>query len=164
MTVGVGVHTALSYLRVWYQGPDDFPDVENRKVYPHLTAIIDVKDGNVRGITWDDACVFCSRFACDEITYDFNGARQNKDSAEQLTGGCGNEIRECEEKHAAGGTDCDIVLYVVWTGTDADGKALLSSASRFSAFPAQEIKDRFSQNLPQAVLDAGNSGNTNRDL
>ena len=163
LTVGVGVQTALSFLRVWAMGDNDFPEAKDLKVYPHLTAIIDVKDGVVRGITWDDACVFCSGFECDEITYNFEGVRQNQDSAEQLTKGCGITIDDCNTKHGNLGTDCDLVLYVVWTGTDVDGKALLSSANRFSAFPAQELKDRFSQNLPDVVKDAGNS-QTNRDL
>ena len=165
--MGVGVQKALSFLRVWMQGEKDYGDVKEGKykVYPHLTAIIDVKDGLVRGITWDDACVFCSGFDCDEITVNFEGVMQNKDTAGQLTRGCGNTLTDCSEKHANGGTDCDLVLYVVWTGTDVDGKALLSSASRFSAFPAQELQNRLTQNLPDAVKNVGDdSGNTNRDL
>ena len=160
LTVGVGVQKSLSFLRVWAQGEKDFPEttnVDDLKVYPHLTAIIDVKDGIVRGITWDDACVFCNAFACDEITYDFNGVKQDKDSAEQLTEGCGKKRRDC-----TGGTECDVLLYVVWTGTDVDGKALLSSAYRFSAFPPQELSARLTQHLPDAVTDRADS--TNRDL
>ena len=160
MSVGVGVQTALSFLRVWMQGSADHKDTSegNLKVYPHLTAIIDVKDGIVRGITWDDACVFCSGFLCDEITYNFEGVEQNQDSAGQLTRGCGKKISDCDKN---AGTDCDLVLYVVWTGTDVDGKALLSSANRFSAFPAQELKNRLSQNLPDAVKTVGDN---RRDL
>ena len=168
VTVGVGVQQALSFLRLWKEGPDVTEETNSRnyKVYPHLTAIIDVKNGVVQGITWDDACIFCSGFQCDEITYDFNGNLQSKSTAEQPTGGCGMTMEECSTKHNAGGTDCDLVLYVVWTGTDVDGKALLSSANRFSAFPAQELRNRLTQNLPKAVKDAGNpdGANTNRDL
>ena len=166
ISIGVGIQESLSFLRVWAQGPDDFPEVtnpDNLMVYPHLTAIVDVKDGVVQGITWDDACVFCSGFKCDQVTYDYNGVLQDRDSAGQPTGGCGITYPECNAKHQNDGTDCDIVLYVVWTGSDVDGKALLSSAYRFSAFPAQEIADRLTQNLPGAVKDAG-SENTNRDL
>lgn len=42
---------------------------------------------------------------------------------------------------ASGSKICDLKLYVVWTGTDADGKALLSSDSRFSMFPPNRIQE-----------------------
>lgn len=153
LTVGVGVQESLSFLRIWKN---------DEKIYPHLTAIIDVRDGVVLGITWDDACIFCGGFQCDQITYDFNGNIQDRDSAGQPTGGCGITFSDCNSKHQDDGTDCDIVFYVVWTGTDVDGKALLSSANRFSAFPAQELSDRFTQNLPGAKDSGGDT--TNRDL
>ena len=143
LTVGVGVQTSLSFLRLW---------AGNSNVYPHMTVIIDVKDGIVRGITWDDACIFCGGGlvgeSCDEITYDFNGDLQTQDSAAQPTRGCGTPESDCARRHRESGTDCDLVLYVVWTGTDIDGNAMLSSANRFSAFPAQKLQDRLTQNLP----------------
>ena len=162
LTVGVGVQESLSFLSDWAPGSADFPDVDESdlKVYPHLTAIIDVKDGVVRGVTWDDACVFCSGFACDPVTYDYNGNLMDRGSAGQPTGGCGIKTTECAQDSE---TDCDLILYVVWTGTDVDGKAMLSSANRFSAFPAQEMRDRFTQNLPGPVREAGNNAQ-NRDL
>jgi hypothetical protein len=163
LTVGVGVQSSLSFLRVWAQGAADFPDADQLNVYPHLTAIIDVKDGVVRGITWDDACVFCGGFECEQVTYDYNGNIQNKDTAGQPTGGCPIAQSECVEKQTDGLTDCDLTLHVVWTGTDVDGKSLLSSAFRYSAFPAQELSDRFTQNLPDPVKQAGADA-TNRDL
>lgn len=167
VTIGVGVQSQLSFLKLFAEGLDDSPKSEqnNLKIYPHLTAIIDVKDGVVLGITWDDACIFCG-LGCDEITYDFNGVLQSRGSAEQPTGGCGNTYQECIQKHDnEASTDCDIVLYVVWTGTDVNGKAFLSSANRFSAFPAQELRARLARNLPGPIQDAANNQvNSNRDL
>ena len=52
---------------------------------------------------------------------------------------------------AKGEAGCDLLLYVVWTGTDSQGKDFRSSAYRFSAFPAQSWLDRLSQNLPSFV-------------
>jgi hypothetical protein len=178
LTVAVAAQTAISFTRLYAEGPDDSakPAAQTR-IYPHLTAIIDVEDGVVKGITWDDACIFCGGLECDEITYDYNGVLQDRDSAEQPTGGCGTTLEECNKKLVAGGAGgnegqaCDLTLYVVWTGSDADGRALLSSANRFSAFPAQELRDRLTRNLPDQVLDpptipgtGGDTNNRKRDL
>lgn len=43
---------------------------------------------------------------------------------------------------------CDVLVYFVWTGDDKNGKALQSSAFRFSAFPEQELQNRLKDSLP----------------
>jgi hypothetical protein len=132
---------SLSFQRRYYDGFE--------KVYPHLTAILDVKDGIILGISWDDSCLFCGKSECEENTYDFNGVMGNEDQFNQPTKGCWIPKELCEQYLLEGRTDCDLILYVVWTGTDSDGAVLQSSAYRFSAFPAQELTDRFSQNVPE---------------
>ena len=42
-------------------------------------------------------------------------------------------------------------LYVVWTGTDAQGKVLLSSDSRFSAFPPNRIQENVMAGVNSAL-------------
>jgi len=148
---------SLSFLRVYY-------DPEGSRIYPFLTAIIDVDRGSVQGIAWDNACVFCSPDRCMENTYNFDG-----DLAEGLEGqskGCYLEKKECDAFQAAKSdtcntnnqctgknctcdNECDVRVYVVWTGTDVDGNVFQSSSSRFSAFPAQRIQDRIQQLLPE---------------
>jgi hypothetical protein len=121
----------------------------SQTVYPFLTAIIDVKDGDIRGITWDDACVFCGPSECEEITYNYNGVQQTQQSSGQPTGGCYVTVEECNDLLGENGTAaCDLTLYVVWTGTDSKQRAFQSSASRFSAFPPQEIQDRIASLIP----------------
>lgn len=143
LTVSVAYQDKLSFLRQYY-------DVSAQRIYPYLTAIADVKKGTVEGIAWDDACVFCGGFGqCQENTYDFNGILQSQSSAGQPTRGCFLEKADCDAVPIDQPNPCDLTLYVVWTGTDKDGKALLSSAYRFSSFPAQEIQDRITRNLPQ---------------
>jgi hypothetical protein len=144
ITLGVVSQNALSFLRVYY-------DRQMTRIYPFLTAIINVDAGRVTGIAWDDACVFCGGGECDEITFDFNGIPQTRATSGQPTGGCFVPEETCNTIVGNSGTECDIILYVVWTGTDVDGKAFQSSASRFSAFPAQEIRDRLSRTLPQGI-------------
>lgn len=136
ITVAAYAQDQLSFVRVYH-------DFVNGRIYPHLTAIIDVENGRVRGITWDDACVFCGNSQCNEITYNFNGVEQDKKSSGQPTKGCYNEVVPCQLDQDDGGTLCDLNLFVVWTGTDKNGVAFQSSAYRFSQFPKQELGDRF---------------------
>jgi len=143
LTVGAASYDGLSFLRTYYQP-------ETARVYPYLTAIINVDKGVVTGITWDNACVFCTKDKCDEITFDFNGIQQTQETSGQPTAGCYIEEGECRRKIAEEqSTECDLTLYVAWTGTDSRGAAFQSSAYRFSAFPAQELQARISQNIPE---------------
>lgn len=147
VTFHVASQKVLSFQRVFYT------PTAGGKVYPYLTAIVDVQKGVVKGITWDDACLFCSKGKCEENTYDFNGNLGTQKEYGQPTKGCYIEQPECTAAAAAAAADdakpiCDISVYVVWTGDDADGKALQSSAFRFSAFPEQEIQNRITDNLP----------------
>jgi hypothetical protein len=138
------IHISLSFQKRYYDGFE--------KVFPHLTAIIDVENGVVKGIAWDDACIFCGKSECEKNTFDFNGFLGSKDEFGQEVGGCYVTLDKCKEALLDGRSDCDLILYTVWTGTDSNGVAFQSSAYRFSTFPAQELSDRFSQNLPSFEL------------
>jgi len=119
------------------------------KVYPFLTAIIDVKDGDVQGIAWDDACVFCAKETCSENIYDYNGKKGSEMSPAIVPNeSCSFSEEECNKIDAEGETTCDITLFVVWTGTDADGAPFQSSGYRFSAFPPASLKDRLMNLIP----------------
>jgi hypothetical protein len=138
------------------------------KIFPYLTAIVNVQNGNVTGITWDDACLFCTVNECEANTYDFQGNLATEEEAKQPVNGCFVPEEECKAMQfasvasaaaadgsggaeEAGSAGCDLLLYVVFTGTDSKGKDLQSGAYRFSAFPAQSWADRVSQNLPDFV-------------
>jgi hypothetical protein len=156
ITISASSQTSLSFLKVYYDATKD-------RVYPFLTAIIDVQKGVVRGITWDDACVFCGGTECLENTYNYNGVAQNKSSAGQVTRSCFVTTEDCNNVLStnASAITCDITMYVVWSGTDANGIALQSQAYRFSAFPPQELKDRLTQLLvPDKAADLINDRNT----
>ena len=145
VTVGAASQKSLSFLRMYY-------DADKQRVYPYLTAIMDVHKGEVRGITWDDACVFCGALgdACEENTYSFTGVQQTPESSGQKTKSCYIEKSECDVLLDANPQSraCDLQLYTVWTGTDVEGKALQSQAFRFSEFPVQKSKDRLTQLIP----------------
>lgn len=111
--------------------------------------MIDVQNGNVTGISWDDACAFCGPEECKLNTYDFAGNLATEADAGQKVGGCYLTEDECDQAVAEGRSDCDLLLYVVWTGTDSNGKDFKSSAYRFSAFPEKSWVDRINLNVPQ---------------
>jgi len=136
ITVHAESQTALSFQKLYY-GEDT--------VYPALTAVIAVNEGKVTGITWDDGCVFCAVDECEPNTYNYNGGLATPEEAQQPVGSCPVAVNVCKLSEKA---ECDLILYVVWTGTDANGRDFTSSANRFSAFPKQAWSDRLSLALP----------------
>mmetsp|Transcript_7392 Transcript_7392/g.21514 ORF Transcript_7392/g.21514 Transcript_7392/m.21514 type:complete len:316 (+) Transcript_7392:289-1236(+) len=139
ITVHAESQTALSFQKQYYDGND--------KVFPYLTAIISVDEGAVTGIIWDDACVFCGPNECLDNTYGYNGNLATKEDAKQSVGACYSTVAACRASTKGATSKCDLELYVVWTGTDANGKDFTSSANRFSAFPAQSWGDRVRLNI-----------------
>ena len=125
----------LSFLRRYY-------DKSTQRIYPYLTAIIDVQDGIVRGIVWDDACIFCELSKCTPNTYNFDGSLATTEQIHQPVGGCYLTREECLGFAVDGSNVCDLKLHVVWTGTDVNGRALLSSDSRMSMFPPNRIQEK----------------------
>ena len=139
----VQANQSLSFTRRWH-------DEYKEKVYPFLTAIIDVDHGVILGIQWDDACLFCNSTRCEENTYDFQG-KQTTDIAN--TKACFIPLIECVVKvedlnenskddkppTVKPDNECELKIYFVWTGTDVDGRPLLSYESRFGAFPGNVI-------------------------
>jgi len=122
---------ALSFIRRYY-------DNETKKVFPYLTAILDVSDGEVVGIAWDNACLFCENDQCEENTYDFSGNEVVEPQKDQ-TKGCSISKNVCEDFVQKGLNRCDLNIYFVWTGTDKDGRSLHSAGSRWSAFPPSSL-------------------------
>ncbi|KAL7489282.1 hypothetical protein ACHAW6_014867 [Cyclotella cf. meneghiniana] len=136
--------SALSFLRRYY-------DITSQRLYPYLTAIIDVRDGVVKGIAWDDACIFCQHSRCLANTYNFDGSVATNEQINQPTNGCFFTRDECVQLHAGGSDVCDLKLYIVWTGTAVGGKVLLSSDSRFSAFPPNRIQENIKTGVDSAL-------------
>jgi len=153
ITVHAESQTALSFQKLYYDG-------NNNKIFPFLTAIVTVNEGIVTGITWDNACVFCSKNECQDNTYDFNGDMATEEEAQQPVGACSIAVNECKNSDKA---ECDLLLYVVWTGTDSNGRDFKSSANRFSAFPKQSWSDRLNLGLPNWMNDFNPFGDDTSD-
>mmetsp|Transcript_12049 Transcript_12049/g.26089 ORF Transcript_12049/g.26089 Transcript_12049/m.26089 type:complete len:295 (+) Transcript_12049:280-1164(+) len=133
---------SLSFLRRYY-------DQELGLIYPFLTAVIAVNDGVITGITFDDACIFCGPSACSENTYGFDGELAD---VNQPTKGCAISKEACEAIALSGGTQCDLQLYVVWSGTDEDGNVLNSFDSRFSNFEPKQLQTRLADELSKLQI------------
>jgi len=130
------------------------------KIFPHLTAIIDVKKGVVQGISWDDACIFCGYSRCLANSYDFNGNLVERSSGgTSESHGCYYTVEQCQALQKAGDNICDLTLYVVWTGTDVDGNVMSSSNSRFSAFQPRSIQKM----VQDTISSVGDSVNDAKD-
>ncbi|KAI9917988.1 hypothetical protein PsorP6_012400 [Peronosclerospora sorghi] len=123
------------------------------RISSYMTAIIFVKKGIVQGVSWDDGCYFCSAEMCDYNLY----SKPEETPAAQL-GGQGKACFNLVEGYyitnssdagvnvgginSAGTNDsslnttaqCDITIYVGWTGTDKNGDYLGSSSLRTSQF------------------------------
>jgi len=130
----VASQSSLSFLRRYY-------DDTTERIYPYLTAVVDVKDGVVRGIAWDDACIFCEQAECTPNTYNFDGSLATTEKISQPVDGCSFTKVQCEGFVIDGSNTCDLNFFVVWTGTDVYGSVLLSSDSRFSMFPPNRIQE-----------------------
>lgn len=129
----------LSFLRQYY-------DADNDQIFPFLTAIINVHKGEVVGITWDEACIFCYEGLeperCVENTYDYNGGHPTGTEFPTPSTGCWLSEQECDATTIPvdNGPDgtletvCTLGIHFVWTGTDEKGVALNSYGARRSAF------------------------------
>lgn len=140
ITVFAAAQSSLSFQKLYY-------DVTEQQVYPFLTAVIDVAEGVVQGIVWDDASIFCGSKEQNPNTLDFAGVAGSSKQFGQPVDGCFVPLVDCVA-NTKNSTGCDLLLYVVWTGTDSKKRPFLSSSYRFSAFPPQDWADRITSNLP----------------
>jgi len=146
ITIFISSQTTVSFLRLYHDAKHSF-------TYPYLTAIIDVTKGNITRITWDDACIFCPTNRCEENTFDFAGkmTSENKTKGIGPTKGCyytrNSTHDECKELFKNNRTDCDLSIYVAWTGTDSMDKPLFSSTKRYSAFSSKSVSEQFTDSF-----------------
>jgi hypothetical protein len=98
------------------------PRAKTTYVVPFLTAIVQVSSGTITGITWDSGCYSCSGAAC-------------------VQGICAVPINECGDSDAT--TNCDVKVYLSWTGTDRNSRYLTSSAAVITNFEQYGITNAF---------------------
>ena len=124
---------------------------DGKRVMNVYTAIVHVNMGEVTGVSWDEGCFFCAVDTCDASTAlqtinanttEVTGYEQLKQSNTAFAslygencytdvGASGGCAQTCSPGKPCA---CDLTVYVVWTGTDANGKYMKSAGLRFSRF------------------------------
>lgn len=84
---------------------------------PFLTIIVDLDDGRLKSVGWDDGC-----FTCD-----------SSDTNVCIDDNCGVAYDKCFNNSATDNTgksqDCDLKIYIGWTGIGSDGNYLTSAGT-----------------------------------
>ena len=107
------------------------------RTFSTLTAIINLDQGVVTGITFDNGCVLCDNSdRCVENTYNYLGEPYAGVGA---TSDCFLTDAECATNSQVDPKACQLTVYVTWTGTDAKGNYLTSSSRRFSLFSSYSV-------------------------
>ncbi|KAE8876936.1 hypothetical protein PF005_g26060 [Phytophthora fragariae] len=142
-----------------------YSSASTSRISPYMTAIISVKKGVVQGVSWDEGCYFCTAEMCDYNLY----SKPEETSAGRLSGQgktCYSAVESCSgystnafdasvdvgDSSSAGSNStstnttaqCDLTIYVGWTGTDKNGDYLGSASLRMSQFSKYSIGSFFS--------------------
>jgi len=120
----VGTHS--SFWRTRSQGSG-----AGKLTVPFWTLVIELADGLVSTITWDDSCPLC-------------------DSSDLCVEGrnCGVLHTSCG--NTASDDNCNLQIYVAWFGTDVDGRYLTSSDKRLSRFRSGSLRGAYDSALKKA--------------
>jgi len=98
---------------------------------PFWTIVIEVTNGLVDTLTWDDSCPLCS-------SSDLCVEGRN----------CGVPHTSCG--NAASDDNCNLQIYVAWFGTDVDGNYFTSSDKRLSRFRSGSLAGAYASALTKA--------------
>ena len=93
--------------------------------FPVAVAVVSVTDGSVDGVSWDFGCFDCDASQCKANAYRYSG-----ESFE----GAGEECWVKDEDCNPAKGDCNLKVYVTWSGTDKRGDFLFSQQKRLSNF------------------------------
>jgi len=108
--------------RRYFDGSNLDQNVLTDIIVPFWTAIINLKDGIVTEIIWDDGCYGCASDYCIEQT-------------------CGINHNKCRAQ--GGSSNCDLKVYLAWFGTDKNGRYLTSAGKRLSRFRNYSVNFAF---------------------
>jgi hypothetical protein len=98
-------------------------------VVPFWTIVLNVDQGTLTSVEFDDDCSLCDTDHC-------------------VDGNCAQEVTSCSgqvqyENQFSTTADCDFKLYVAWSGTDSDGNYLSSASRRLSQFRRWSIRSAY---------------------
>lgn len=115
--------------------------------FTFMTAVITAEKGVIKSIDWDNGCYSC--MTCEEnsvLEEDGNVSLiTNKSPYYRAYQGknCVVKREECDNN-----TNCDLTIYLVWSGSDIDGRVFQSANLRMSRFQSGSIES-IVNTLPQ---------------
>ena len=113
----------------------------NNGVFTVMTAIINVENGVVQSINWDDNCNTCLSNCADNSVMVNNGTLELITEETELYNvyhgeNCYESRSDCDQE----GTNCDLQIFVVWSGTDVRGRVFESSNVRMTRFQSGSVE------------------------
>ena len=120
------------------------PKLYNGLDYPNgfftfMTAVISVDKGIVKSIDWDNGCHTCLQ--CDENSVlEIDGSMQLiKSNSPYYKAYQGKNCLTYDSK-CADGANCDLTIYLTWSGSDVNGKVFQSANLRLSRFQSGSLE------------------------
>lgn len=96
---------------------------------PVYTVIIAATNGIIDSVVFDEGCFFCEEASASCIGNVFVNATQSVPTV------ASSSFKSCSQSCGAStGSECDLKLFVTWTGTDSAGAYFQSANLRFSRF------------------------------
>lgn len=113
----------------------------NNGVFTVMTAIIHVENGVVQSISWDDNCNTCLSNCADNsvmVTYGTLELITEETEVYNVYHGenCYEPRSDCDQE----GANCDLQIFVVWSGTDVRGRVFESSNVRMTRFQSGSVE------------------------
>jgi len=152
----------------FYSQPPNVAAGGGARFFPAYTAIVQLDNGVPTSISWDDGCFFCDdagpRCAANAVP------RSDGKALDGRLKSCFMTAEECGPVGDGGGSDgavqgspCDLKVFVVWTGTDADGGFLTSAGRRFSRYRSYGLQLESAWNsLKRVAREAAERANVDR--
>lgn len=147
------------YKKLNFTPADDGSSVAKITTFPLWTVIIKVTDGVIEDIGWDDGCFFCARNGDDcefsgfdvetylPYTHDtFRSCHRTHDECYPVYAPPDNSTTPTNDTITSE-TECDLKIFVTWTGTDKNGNYLRSVNKRFSRYQAFSIATAYQSAL-----------------
>jgi hypothetical protein len=104
--------------------------ITSTTVYTVFSAVIQIENGIVQTVIWDNSCYMCTTSECDSNYY----ATDSTVSANCFDASCAGTV---------GNATCDPKVYISWIGTDANGLKMESAGLRISNFRQYSISDLY---------------------
>ncbi|KAL4479246.1 hypothetical protein ABPG72_011458 [Tetrahymena utriculariae] len=122
---------ALTYI---CQDPPTAGQTTTPYVFPIQSAVIQIQNGKITGIDWDNGCWNgSSSTVCKQLTISTLDSTGNQTTYTESN----NFITDCTNNATDG--SCDPKIYISWMGTDSNGNYMTSAGLRMSRFQSYSV-------------------------